>query len=142
MTDNAIKQYLKELSEMLCCDNKKKKKILSNFKIRLSEFKSEHAETPLFYEQIIEQFGTPKEVADSLLSETNSAQVHKLIRKNSAKRFFIVITCILVVLMLLIWSICKIYNRYITQFDYIIEINYNNESLDIDMSDYDFIEKY
>ena len=64
MKNNAINTYLKELSKQLCCSGKEKKEILSSLKNRLSEFESEHPAT-LKYEDIVEQFGSPKEVANS-----------------------------------------------------------------------------
>ena len=65
MKNNSINTYLKELSKQLCCSEKEKKEILS-LKNRLSEFESE-SPTALKYEDIVEQFGSPKEVANSFL---------------------------------------------------------------------------
>lgn len=78
MKNNAINTYLKELSNQLCCSGKEKKEILSSLKNRLSEFESEHP-TALKYEDIVEQFGSPKEVANSFLGEYSSTQLHSYI---------------------------------------------------------------
>ena len=75
MKNNAINTYLKELSKQLCCSEKEKKEILSSLKNRLSEFESEYP-TALKYEDIVEQFGSPKEVANSFLGEYSSTQLH------------------------------------------------------------------
>lgn len=82
MKNNAINTYLKELSNQLCCSGKEKKEILSSLKNRLSEFESEHP-TALKYEDIVEQFGSPKEVANSFLGEYSSTQLHNLIKRSN-----------------------------------------------------------
>ena len=124
-TNNAIKEYLKELSDLLCCKKKQKQKILFDFQNRLAEFECEHPTKTLTYEQIIEQFGSPKEVADSFLSECNAAQLHNLVKHNHIKRFFIVTTCVLAFAVLLIYSIRKIYQFYWFQDGYVTETIYD-----------------
>ena len=84
MKNNAINTYLKELSKQLCCSEKEKKEILSSLKNRLSEFESEYP-TALKYEDIVEQFGSPKEVANSFLGEYSSTQLHNLVKRRSEK---------------------------------------------------------
>lgn len=86
MKNNAINTYLKELSNQLCCSGKEKKEILSSLKNRLSEFESEHP-TALKYEDIVEQFGSPKEVANSFLGEYSSTQLHSLVKRKKIKHF-------------------------------------------------------
>ena len=76
MKNNAINTYLKELSKQLGCSGKEKKEILSSLKNRLSEFESEYP-TALKYEDIVEQFGSPKEVANSFLGEFDKTQKNK-----------------------------------------------------------------
>lgn len=95
MKNNAINTYLKELSNQLCCSGKEKKEILSSLKNRLSEFESEHP-TALKYEDIVEQFGSPKEVANSFLGEYSSTQLHNLIKRRKIKHFCIITACILI----------------------------------------------
>ena len=124
-TNNAINEYLKELSDLLCCRKKQKRKILLDFQNRLAEFECEYSTITLTYERIIEQFGSPKEVADSFLSECNPVQLHKLIKHNRIKLFFIVATCALVFTVLLIYSIRKIYQLYLFQDGYVVETIYD-----------------
>ena len=94
MKNNAINTYLKDLSKQLCCSEKEKKEILSSLKNRLSEFESEYP-TALKYEDIVEQFGSPKEVANSFLGEYSSTQLHNLVKRRKIKHFCIITACIL-----------------------------------------------
>ena len=107
MKNNAINTYLKELSNQLCCSGKEKKEILSSLKNRLSEFESEHP-TALKYEDIVEQFGSPKEVANSFLGEYSSTHLHNLVKRRKIKHFCIITACILIFAALLIYSIRRI----------------------------------
>ena len=95
MKNNAINTYLKDLSKQLCCSEKEKKEILSSLKNRLSEFESEYP-TALKYEDIVEQFGSPKEVANSFLGEYSSIQLHNLVKRRKIKHFCIITACILI----------------------------------------------
>ena len=89
MKNNAINTYLKELSKQLCCSGKEKKEILSSLKNRLSEFESEHP-TDLKYEDIVEQFGSPKEVANSFLGEYSSThQGYLTLRGKVPTKYFV-----------------------------------------------------
>ena len=108
MKNNAINTYLKELSNQLCCSGKEKKEILSSLKNRLLEFESEHP-TALKYEDIVEQFGLPQEVANSFLGEYSSTQLHNLVKRRKIKHFCIITACILIFAALLIYSIRRIY---------------------------------
>ena len=107
MKNNAINTYLKELSNQLCCSGKEKKEILSSLKNRLSEFESEHS-AALKYEDIVEQFGSPKEVANSFLGEYSSTQLHNLVKRRKIKHFCIITACILIFAALVIYSIRRI----------------------------------
>ena len=124
MKNNAINTYLKELSNQLCCSGKEKKEILSSLKNRLSEFESEHP-TALKYEDIVEQFGSPKEVANSFLGEYSSTQLHSLVKRKKIKHFCIITACILIFAALLIYSIRRIYQFYWFQDGYVIETMYD-----------------
>lgn len=124
MKNNAINTYLKELSNQLCCSEKEKKEILSSLKNRLSEFESEYP-TALKYEDIVEQFGSPKEVANSFLGEYSSTQLHNLVKRRKIKHFCIITACILIFAALLIYSIRRIYQFYWFQDGYVVETIYS-----------------
>lgn len=141
-TNNAINEYLKELSNLLCCGKKQKQKILFGFQNRLAEFECEHPTITLTYEQIIEQFGSPKEVADSFLSECNPARLHKLIKHNRIKRFFIVTTCALVFVVLLLYSILKIHQFHWFQDGYIVQVTYLGTDPHLDELDVTILQTY
>ncbi len=128
MKNNAINTYLKELSNQLCCSGKEKKEILSSLKNRLSEFESEYP-TALKYEDIVEQFGSPKEVANSFLGEYSSTQLHNLIKRRKIKHFCIITACILIFAALLIYSIRRIYWFYLFQDGYAIETMYDGTDI-------------
>lgn len=124
LKNNAINTYLKDLSKQLCCSEKEKKEILSSLKNRLSEFESEYP-TALKYEDIVEQFGSPKEVANSFLGEYSSTQLHNLVKRRKIKHFCIITACILIFAALLIYSIRRIYWFYLFQDGYVIETMYD-----------------
>lgn len=93
LTEPAINQYLKELFKLLCCNNKKRRKILLDFQNRLTDFYASQADTPT-YNQIVEQFGSPKDVANSFLAETNSVQLSKLIlHRSQVKKAILIGEC-------------------------------------------------
>lgn len=123
MRKTAVNRYLKELSGQLCCSTQEKRKILLIFKTRLIEFKSEHTQM-LQYEDIVKQFGTPKEVADIFLSEYTSTQLHNLVKHNRTKRFFIIAICVLVFAVLFIYSSLKIQQFHWFQNGYIVQVTY------------------
>ena len=128
MKNNAINTYLKELSNQLCCSEKEKKEILSSLKNRLSEFESEHS-AALKYEDIVEQFGSPKEVANSFLGEYSSTQLHNLVKRRKIKHFCIITACILIFAALVIYSIHRIYWFYVFQNGYVIETMYDGTNV-------------
>ena len=123
MKNNAINTYLKELSKQLCCSGKEKKEILSSLKNRLLEFESEHP-AALKYEDIVEQFGSPKEVANSFLGEYSSTQLHNLVKRRKIKHFCIITACILIFAALVIYSFLKIQQLHWLQNGYIIQVTY------------------
>ena len=123
MKNNAINTYLKELSKQLCCSEKEKKEILSSLKNRLSEFESEYPTA--LKEDIVEQFGSPKEVANNFLGEYSSIQLHNLVKRRKIKHFCIITACILIFAALLIYSIRRIYQFYWFQDGYVVENIYS-----------------
>lgn len=141
MNNHIINTYLKELSKQLCCSRKEKRKILSSFKSRLLEFQAEHV-TAIQYKDLVEQFGSPKEVADSFLSECNPAQLHKLIKHNRIKRFFIVTTCALVFAVLFLYSILKIHQFHWFQDGYIVQVTYPGTDPHLDELDVTILQTY
>ena len=68
----SIQQYYKELSSLLCCDNKSKKKFLHDFIFQIDEFASEHDKETISYKMLSDRFGSPTEIANAFLAETNS----------------------------------------------------------------------
>ena len=97
---------------------------MSSLKNRLSEFESEYP-TALKYEDIVEQFGSPKEVANSFLGEYSSTQLHNLVKRRKIKQFCIITACILIFAALVIYSIRRIYQFYWFQDGYVIETMYD-----------------
>ena len=97
---------------------------MSSLKNRLSEFESEYP-TALKYEDIVEQFGSPKEVANSFLGEYSSTQLHNLVKHRKIKHFCIITACILIFAALVIYSIRRIYQFYWFQDGYVIETMYD-----------------
>lgn len=141
MKNNAINTYLKELSNQLCCSGKEKKEILSSLKNRLSEFESEHP-TDLKYEDIVEQFGSPKEVANSFLGEYSSTQLHNLVKRRKIKHFCIITACILIFAALVIYSFLKIQQLNWLQNGYIIQVTYPGTDPHLDELDVTIFQTY
>ena len=82
----SIQQYYKELSSLLCCDNKSKKKFLHDFIFQIDEFASEHDKETISYKMLSDRFGSPTEIANAFLAETNSLQLQNLIIHHSRKK--------------------------------------------------------
>ena len=82
----SIQQYYKELSSLLCCDNKSKKKFLHDFVFQLDEFASEHDKETISYKMLSDRFGSPTEIANAFLAETNSLQLQNLIIHQKKKK--------------------------------------------------------
>ena len=125
MKNNAINTYLKELSNQLCCSGKEKKEILSYFKNSTIMNLNQSIRLLLNDEDIVEQFGSPKEVANSFLGEYSSTQLHNLVKRRKIKHFCIITACILIFAALLIYSIRRIYQFYWFQDGYVVETIYS-----------------
>ena len=82
----SIQQYYKELSSLLCCDNKSKKKFLHDFIFQIDEFTSEHDKETISYKMLSDRFGSPTEIANAFLAETNSLQLQNLIIHHSRRK--------------------------------------------------------
>ena len=120
----SIQQYYKELSSLLCCDNKSKKKFLHDFVFQLDEFASEHDKETISYKMLSDRFGSPTEIANAFLAETNSLQLQNLIIHHSRRKKRILILLLIVFLFLVLHQMYKIYQSSLTKHDYIIETAY------------------
>lgn len=120
----SIQQYYKELSSLICCDNKSKKKFLHDFIFQIDEFASEHDQETISYKMLSDRFGSPTEIANAFLAETNSLQLQNLIIHNSRRKKRILILLLIVFLFLILHQMYKIYQSSLTKHDYIIETAY------------------
>ncbi len=140
MKNNAINTYLKELSNQLCCSGKEKKGNTVIFKKSTIRMLNQSIRLALKYEDIVEQFGSPKEVANSFLGEYSSTQLHNLVKRRKIKHFCIITACILIFAALLIYSIRRIYQFYWFQDGYVIETMYDGTDIpgpeEIGITDY------
>ena len=124
-TNASIQQYYKELSSLLCCDNKSKKKFLHDFVFQLDEFASEHDKEAISYKMLSDRFGSPTEIANAFLAETNSIQLQNLITHHSRRKKRILILLLIIFLFLVLHQMYAIYQSSLTQHDYIIETTYD-----------------
>lgn len=95
VTTEKEKSYLKEIENLLICDKKKKNEILDSFGNEVDNFLNYNPETD--YEELLEIFGTPQEVAQEILASEPVENIKK--RVNVAKwiKVGIVSTILLIV---------------------------------------------
>lgn len=71
-----------------------------------------------------DRFGSPMEIANAFLAETNSLQLQNLIIHHSRRKKRILILLLIVFLFLILHQMYKIYQSSLTKHDYIIETSY------------------
>ena len=61
--NTAIEQYIRELSDLLCCDKATKQQFLSKFQQTLEDFEAEQENSPISYSDLVSEFDTPRAVS-------------------------------------------------------------------------------
>lgn len=51
--NTAIEQYIRELSDLLCCDKATKQQFLSKFQQTLEDFEAEQENSPISYSDLV-----------------------------------------------------------------------------------------
>ena len=67
--NTAIEQYIRELSDLLCCDKTTKQQFLSKFQQTLEDFEAEQENSPISYSDLVSEFDTPRATADAFLGK-------------------------------------------------------------------------
>lgn len=84
--NTAIEQYIRELSDLLCCDKTTKQQFLSKFQQTLEDFEAEQETLPISYSDLVSEFDTPRATADAFLSQLDilmcSLQCEQPIKRN------------------------------------------------------------
>lgn len=95
VTTKKEKRYLKEIENLLICDKKKKIEILNSFENEVENFLNSNPEAD--YEELLEIFGTPQEVAQEILAIEPVENIKK--RINVAKWIKLGIVIVLISLL-------------------------------------------
>lgn len=82
VTDKELKNYYSQITRLAVCERKKKKDFLLELKENIEEFVSDSPEATL--EEIEKLFGTPEVIAQSLVSNTDSAKIRKQVQIKKA----------------------------------------------------------
>lgn len=93
--------YLKKIAAALTCQNNTKKALLRIVKNDIEAFLLEHPDAT--EQELIRQFGTPDELAESYLDSLDSSEVCMQIEKNgSVKKMLISCSCAIIGILLLL----------------------------------------
>ena len=102
MTERAIRQYCHAVGNYLPCPRKQRQHILQSLRLRLEEYRAEHAEDSVTPE---EQFGTPQQVAASYVDDMDTAELLAALRLRR-KILTVVGIGVLAALCILIAALC------------------------------------
>lgn len=105
----SIKQYIDELSDLLCCEKALKNQFLFRFQKSLEEFEQECDDPLISYSDLVSEFGTPQETADDFLSQIDSDQIQPLLKTDARKKKLFAAFCITAVLVLAGLSFYRVY---------------------------------
>ena len=109
---NAAKRYLREVKRNLPCSFKTKYELLARLQEGLADFTEEcpHAN----YEDIVERFGSPTDVADAYFADIPAPQLRKALQ--TARFIRLLLTTVIVLIMLLYAFLIgmSIYNNHIS----------------------------
>lgn len=108
MTERAIRQFCHAVGNYLPCPRKQRQHILQNLRLRLEEYRSEHAEDSVTPE---EQFGTPQQVAASYVDDMDTAELLAALRLRR-KILTVVGIGVLAALCILIAALCTEIHQY------------------------------
>ena len=93
VTDKELKNYYSQITRLAVCERKKKKAFLLELKENIEEFVSDSPEATL--EEIEKLFGTPEVIAQSLVSNTDSAKIRKQVQIKKAVVVSLIIALII-----------------------------------------------
>lgn len=103
MDRKILKLYYRQIRNNLYCSKKRKKRLLDELKTNIEESLEEKPN--LTYEELLEIYGTPKEIADSYIESLDPEEYAEDIRRIKRKKwmfgivFFSVITFAIVYLL-------------------------------------------
>ncbi len=105
--NNDSKKYLKEVKLLIPLNTKEKKKFIDLLKQQIQSVGIVN------YEELIDQFGSPKEVAASFIENTDTTLlIKKLKKKNYIKTIVtVIIVCLLVVSFFEIYRLNQLYEE-------------------------------
>lgn len=94
-----VKKYIKYVKKIIPIHSKDKKEFISLLTYRINEFSNEL--DICTYQDIVNEFGTPNEVAGSYIENLDSDEI---IKKLNKKKLFKYISSIILVLIILLWG--------------------------------------
>jgi hypothetical protein len=99
-TNSPLKQYLREIRNLLPCDSAQKKRYIAGLNESIQPYIQEHPDTTL--DTLYSIFGTPGSIAEDYL---NNADALDISRRVSKKRIIILGLVILVAVVIIIGSV-------------------------------------
>lgn len=114
----SAKQYIRELSDLLCCDRSTKEQFLLRFQTSLESFESEHDASFVSYDELVSEFGTPKETADAFLSQLNTSQVQPLLKASRRRKTVFILLGIIAIILLAGIVLYRIHMKQLAQEGY------------------------
>lgn len=91
-----LKQYYHEIDKILSCNNRKKKNILESIKTSVECYLSENPDSSI--DDVIERFGSPKEIADEYYYSEGSEAISAKMKKSKKILICVIATLCLALL--------------------------------------------
>ena len=88
------KEYYNAVKRNICCGSKNKSEFLDDFSDKLSDYIDENPKADI--DELIKNFGSPEEIADSFMQTLDEDEIQKAVRK---KKIIITIAVCCVILL-------------------------------------------
>ena len=128
MNNSVINQYIKEVSAELCCDAKTKRRFINELRVRIEDFSQTIAGVSFNKEILAERFGSPKDIADSFIQQSEPSKIRNLIRNTSKKRRIMMILGYALSALIVALLLYKIYLSQWLLSGYAISVIYEDET--------------
>ena len=96
---NDIKKYIKYVKKIIPIHSKDKKEFIQLLTQKIIEFSNEHDSCS--YQDIVDEFGSPNEVAGSYIETLNSDEIIKKLNKKKIINIFI---SVIIILCISVWG--------------------------------------
>ncbi len=105
---NEIKEYIKAVKKQIVCPTAESRQMLRELQANVSDFVQENPDADMV--QIVEQFGTPEEIAKAYIADTEPKNIKKAV--NIRKLIVIAIVAIIIIyLAIMLFVVCDAHNE-------------------------------